>query len=767
MPEGAPATRPPPGALAYERAHTPSPDELQRRLARGDSVLLQAAVFDPLTEPTPEFARGPGVRGDEGVFLVQFRESLPPAVRQELERAGIRFVDYVPSHTYLVRAPRSAFAVLKAHPLVRWLDAFRGGYKVATILRSNDWAQEMYLSIRLLPGENPIDLLDRLRTIDPAVRLSAVQGEIAAGATLRILLSGRRLHPLVERAAEDPAVWSIEPWFLPQIANDQSIWVIQSYDTVNRTNYALSATLWNHGITGTGQIVGVADTGLDDDMCFFRYSGSSSAVAPAQSPALPDTGTIDLTRKVVAYYVLPGATAYDGNTYCSSGGYFEDYHGTHTTGTVAGDNFATLSSPISGGHDFGDGMAPNAKLVFQDLSSEITGCLEGSSNDLRLIGKQAYDAGARIHSDSWGSMSSGAYTARSQAIDEFAYDREDILLAFAVGNLFNPGTITSPATAKDVLGIGATSSGASGANTISSIQSRGPTTDGRIKPDLVAPGESIASASGDSSHTSNNCGTKFFTGTSMATPTVAGGAALLRQYFTDGFYPSGTKTDADALGPSAALLKAALINGAVDIAYTTQATMLNGLSPNNEQGFGRVHLDNVAYFSTPAPDARRTRAWDKWNAQGLETGQTDDYALQVAAGQPLKVALAWTDPEASLLAATTLVNNLDLEVIDPSGTLYRGNSFSGGQSLANGTADIRNTVEVVFQTSPVAGTWTVRVRGASVPGTPARSGSTCQGYGLVAAYATCAVNLVPPATPMATANASMGVDLSWQAVARS
>ncbi len=760
--EGAAATRPPQRAIDDARAGTLPPYELERRLLRGGSVLLRAAIFDPVAEPMPEFARGRKATGGEGAFLIQFRDDLTSSVRQELEGAGVAFVDYVPSRTYLVRASPAAFAVLQNHPRVRWLDAFRGGYKVAPVLRSDAWTQDVYLNLRLLPGVSPMDLLDRLRRNETTVRLSAVQGEIADGATLRVLVPAGHLHPFVERAAEDGAVWTIEPWFLPRIDNDNSVWTIQSYDTTNRTNYALSATLWNHGITGTGQLVAIADSGLDDDMCYFRNSGSSAEIAQAQTPALPGTGTIDLTKKVAAYYVLPQATAYDGNALCN--GRPESYHGTHVTGSVLGDNYVTLSSPTSGGHDTGDGMAPNAQVIFQDAASEVTGCLSGLGNDFHLIWQQAYDAGARVHSNSWGADAQGEYTGDSRLIDEIMYDREDMLVLFANGNGTYFGTVLSPATAKNCLAVGATSNGAVGANTIAAFSSKGPTADGRIKPDVVAPGESIVSAAGDASHASDNCGAKLLSGTSMATPTVAGGATLLRQYFTDGFYPSGAKTAADTLNPSAALLKAAVVNGAVDVAYTTQATMLNGLNPWYDQGFGRIQLDNVAFFSTPSRDARRTRLWDKWKAAGLVTGEADEYALQVAAGQPLKVALAWTDPEASGLAATTLVNNLDLEVVSPSGSTYRGNVFAGGQSVVGGSGDLRNTVEVVFLTAPIAGTWNLRVRGTSIPGTPAQSTSTRQGYAMVATYADCAVSLAAPSGPVATDNGSTGVDLAWSAV---
>src|SRR5439155_19471203 len=105
---------------------------------------------------------------------VQFHRDLTAADRQALEAAGVRFLDYVPSRAYIVQVPVRDFAGLQAHPLVRWLDAFRGGYKLAPILKSSAWTEAVHLDVRLLPGENPIDLMDRLRGIDAAIRLVGI-----------------------------------------------------------------------------------------------------------------------------------------------------------------------------------------------------------------------------------------------------------------------------------------------------------------------------------------------------------------------------------------------------------------------------------------------------------------------------------------------------------------------------------------------------------------------------------------------------------------
>jgi hypothetical protein len=747
----------------------PAQAEIDARLQEGTSILLRNGLFDPLTEREPKLQglmAMPEKTSD--YLLVQFWDDPSSEAKAALERSGVRFLDYIPTHAYVVRAGGEALKTLEASPLFRWQGIYRADYKIDPMLMQKGWTTGVLLDVRLFAGENAMTLLAALQAIDSQVAFASLQGEMATGSILRVFVPEGHIHPFVDAAAQEPAIQWIAPWFLPHVMNDNSVWVIQNYDTTNKTTYSLSATMWNHCITGTGQTPGISDTGCDDDMCFFRYSSSASAVTNSQAPTLPGTGTIDNTKKVIAYYVIPGATAYDGNTTCAASGSGEWEHGTHTSCTIVGDNYATLSTSCAGGHDNGDGMAPNAKLIFQDVGSETTGCLDGLSTDNYSIYQQAYNAGARIHSNSWGGDTAGAYTSDCQTVDKFIYNHEDFQFFFANGNAGSGAmTVGSPATAKDCVSIGATSNGSSGANSIASFSSRGPTADGRTKPDVCAPGQTVNSASGDASHTSNNCGTKTGDGTSMATPTAAGGATLMRQYFTDGFYPTGAKTAADAVSPSAALLKAAMINGAVQYSLTTQATMMNSLTPDNNQGFGRVCLDTACFFSTPSRDSRRLRVWDRPNAAGLTTGQQEEFSLQVASGtgKQLKVTLAWTDPESSTTAAVNLVNNLDLEVVAPDGaTTYKGNVFSGGQSVTGGTADAKNNVEEVFLTAPTAGTWTLRVKGTSVPGTPAEDYSDRQGFALVATYGDCTNSLAAPASLTATDNTSTGIDLSWPAV---
>jgi hypothetical protein len=190
---------------------------------------------------------------------------------------------------------------------------------------------------------------------------------------------------------------------------------------------------------------------------------------------------------------------------------------------------------------------------------------------------------------------------------------------------------------------------------------------------------------------------------------------LARQYFTEGFYPTGAATPANAFVPSGALLKAVLINSAVDMtSFPDYFTVY--------EGWGRIKMDDALFF---VGDARRLIVADIRNASGLNTGEAHTYYITCRnAGQPLKFTLVWTDVPATLGASYTPVNNLDLVVTDPFGTAYHGNVFSGTESAAGGTADAVNNAEGVLRNAPLTGTWRIDVLGTAV-------NQDVQGYALV------------------------------------
>jgi hypothetical protein len=267
-------------------------------------------------------------------------------------------------------------------------------------------------------------------------------------------------------------------------------------------------------------------------------------------------------------------------------------------------------------------------------------------------------------------------------------------------------TLSAPGCAKNTLQVGGTRTSRRPEDDVIALYSLvGPTRDGRIKPDIVGPAQVLAGDS-DGNSTTHNCDMTSQSGTSWASPTIAGAAALVRQYYTDGYYPSGAPNASDRFTPSAALLKATIIAAARPVPYigTTDGGYTNApAAPNNTQGFGFPVLGDVLYFPG---NAARLRVSDA--AGGLAQGETASTTLAVHAGTPLKVVLVWTDPPGVVRGTTDstpeLVNDLDLRVVDAS-----GNTIFGNDALHAGQPDRLNNVEVVSIANPSADNYTVSV----------------------------------------------------------
>jgi hypothetical protein len=167
--------------------------------------------------------------------------------------------------------------------------------------------------------------------------------------------------------------------------------------------------------------------------------------------------------------------------------------------------------------------------------------------------------------------------------------------------------------------------------------------------------------------------------------------------------------DAPAYSYPGALIRATIMNGGVDM------TGMAGY-PGTREGWGRLLLENSLWFEG---DSRRLLSFDLRNASGLTTGQTKDYQFQVASSsQQLKITMTFTDwPAAvSASAANIRVNDMDIEVLAPGGTLYRGNVIDTNQGLstAGGSPDAINTTEMVILNAPEVGVWTIRLRATAV-----------------------------------------------------
>jgi hypothetical protein len=640
-------------------------------------LFMRVGEFDPVAERAPlppEFAGLPAraTSGAKRYFLVQFEAMPTEADVDQWKADGWEFLDYIPNNAWIMRAAGRDLAGVQRAAGVRWADEYRAGYKLD---------ERVLESYRARTAET-VDVL--VHTWPGENRKAIAEAVVGLGGSIAAApryIGYPRFHVTtpVDRLPELAAmeeVRFIEPRPDITLRNDSATGVAQSNNPANRS-------IWARGITGTGQVIGHADGPVAMASCYVNDTADNT---PGPSH-----------RKVLRYAGPTGS-----NT-----------HGTHTIATSAG--FNSNGSLPNAGHAY------NAKMAHINYAI-VTGWNNASSNLEEELVNQ-HSVGAYVHTNSWGEDGRTNYTSFCVEIDSYSWNNPDGLVLFAATN---QSVLYTPENSKNVLACG-NAQRAPNQNNHSS-GGVGPTADGRRKPEVYLPGTSTVSAS------TAACGTTSLTGTSMATPAVAGSALLVREYLMRGFYPSGTEVAADGFTPSGALLKALMVNSTEDM------TGVSGY-PSNLEGWGRVKLDNILFFDG---EARRLWLEDRRaaNGDGLAAGESAEFSVGVTdSAEPLKVTLAWMDPPVALNTTVAPVNNLNLEVVSPGGTTYRGNFFTGGNSAPGGTADNINNVEVVQIPSPEVGPWTIRVTAPTVVPTFGEQGFAVVANGALGASARGAVRL--------------------------
>lgn len=803
-------------------------------------LLLRAGAFDPLSR-APETTELPAkiaqlaarAESERGYFIVQYQSAITPSQTAELRAAGHEIVGYIAHNAYIVRTTAAGANRLattqnsgrNAGNALRWVGAYGPALKVdpelshlaseitaSRSLSSSTAASDLhFVSFVTFHGENA----ERLRATLGSLGIDAINQTLS----LEERSDGRCWGVQAVRRADLPALVSalagiegiewIEERTPRRPHNDNLVRIIQ-------TGVAGADTpLYRHGLTGMGQIYATADTGLDSDHSQFRLSGNATAqtLSFATSTAALSNGLLPARvtnqgNKVLTYYLL-GASGFIDRTENPHGGRTLDpdrrsgtrflnavayddagagYHGTLTTSVAVGRNFGANGSGALPGiptRSRGDGIAPDASIVFQDVGHP-DGSLPGVDFvSQMLIHLQAYSTGARVHNNSYGPELPVAYDQDAADIDEAMWRLRDYTIFFSAGN-DSPGRFQVTSVAKNNIVVGATEGPTSlgRLEDVASYSNHGPTFDGRLKPDIVAPGSVIgatedeeddndssygnatsatakdAAVNPDDPNNSSTIAESAASGTSFASAAAAGAALLVRQYFTDGFYPGGARNSGSAFTPSNALVKAVLLNSGRNLTGRFTArnfpASASGSLPNAAQGWGRIALDDALYF---AGDRRELRILaDIYNGAtaadasrpapqpAITTGVMHTYQLtSVSNVEPLRITLAWSDPRAAVSSAIALVNDLDLEVTDPEGRVWRGNAnFQNGWSQPADGADYDrlNPVEAVYIERPSPGTYTVRIIGANVPGNgqmmiTAEPGnqqidSNRQGYALIA-----------------------------------
>lgn len=458
--------------------------------------------------------------------------------------------------------------------------------------------------------------------------------------------------------------------------------------TALRLSLGLPASLpaaW--GLDGAGEVIAIADTGLD--------SGDPSAgMHPDFSGRLRALLALPTNPSWAAFAATQGDDAADR----ASG------HGTHVAGLAAGSGAAS--------HGEHSGLAPASELVFLALEQkiEVTAAhagslpsgyyLAGRPIDLRDLYRQAASYGAKLHNISWGDAAQGAYTDDSFETDLFLNEDPAAIIVCAAGNdgvdrdgnrHIDTGSLYSPASAKNAIAVGATEGPLSGcgsratwgqldtgakrwpvladrndpvsgeADRIAPFSSCGPTRDGRLKPDLCAPGTNlVATRSRRTPYQGWGLADPmpfymYDGGTSTAAPLVTGALALIRQAW---------RRERRLL--SGAALKALLLLAAQPVRGRGTGNALPA-----ECGFGRLDIGRAlppAFAATPGWQVTVRDA----ASQRLETGQQRASVLRLAGNCRLRAVLCWYDP-----AGERLINDLALSLLGPDGQLIATGGVPG------------------------------------------------------------------------------------------
>ena len=624
--------------------------------------------FDPLTDPLP---LGPENLYDSfalhrtGLAIIQSDSVDLTGLMELLDLHKIPIVDHIPDSALIVRLPvdeiSNSKGLLDKSEYVRWVGELPIAWRVSQDLVSLSGRGGIIVDLDLTPASDiGSDELLKLEADLKNLSENTISRNICDAFLCQVKGIDASWIPVL---AMDGRILSINPSSVITIHNDNAYQLISGN---------LASDLSNITLNGSGEILAISDTGLDDDH-----------------------GDFDGRIRAIYDQYGPDNSHQDRN----SG------HGTHVTSTLLGDG---------SGASFTQGMVPAASFHFYQLEADSSGILARWGSLYEMF-THSYQQSARIQTNSWGNVNLvGEYSSDSRSADSYLVSQPSFLVLFSAGDLGENGyqSITPPGTAKNVLTIGSSTTGSYGsqeAGSVSSNSSKGTTLDGRIKPDLVAPGVMICSAQANealfvegescSSATHSDTGNPLYmtlNGSSMSTAVAAGAATMVRQHLRE---------TASIAEPRSDLIRALLINGADDLGAPD--------IPNSMEGWGQVNVSNSIFPTSTGNDL--DLLYD--NSRELKPGHSFIYTIESDSNSRFDVTLVWNDREGSAVAnqsAPKLVNDLDLIVTSPSGETYYGNNFMNGFSFGSGgssgaVADNLNNVERVRLDLPLVGTWSIEI----------------------------------------------------------
>lgn len=566
----------------------------------------------------------------EGYYyrFLQFNSVPVKEQRDAMRKSGLVIMDYIPKNTFMTAIP------------ARYDRAKLAAFGVRAVIKQE---QDQKISRNIIGGFQDWAVKEK-GTVDLNVQYQAnvsLPSALAAISRHGTVLGHNAQNRIITVRVSDFAWTALaaEPWifYINTIAAPS-----EKEDTkgrsLHRSNVINSDYATGRHYDGSGVTVAIADDGF---------------VGPH----------IDFTGRITNFATGSGST-----------------HGDMTSGICVG--AGNLNPTIRG-------MASGADLYTFDIGNypQVVDAVANYNNYGIVIASTSYSQGCN------------EYTADTQFGDQLLYDNPQIQFVFSGGNNGSGncnygagggwGNITGGyKQGKNVVACG----NLDALEVLDPSSSRGPSADGRIKPDICANGR-------DQMSTDENNTYQVGGGTSAASPGIAGIFAQLYQSYKELNAVSN---------PPAALIKACMLNTAEDIGNP---------GPDFTYGWGRVN----------ALRALRTLEENRYLTDSITQGGTNTHSITVPAGtSEIRVMVYWSDVGGSPAAAPALVNNLNMTLTDPSSVAWNPWILDPTPLVASLSApavrgvDSLNNMEQVTLNSPVAGTYTVTINGYAIPSTGQR-----------------------------------------------
>jgi len=716
------------------------------RLEHRNEISVKGYHFDTnrgLPELDPELKIEDYGSGTEGLYVVDMIGPVNPEWRAELLEKGVGIVNYQPNYAYeVVMTPEQAEYVEDLF-FVDWVGVYQPEFKLHSRL-DEALDEDMSVNVRLRPGFEPSSLMQLESRVD------VIGAENLRENGYRLVVDAEDMDELEDIAMMED-IYFISPYVEPELHAEMDIQLIgggmwfmdDEYPTNEdldpepregdpqepyRLHGEYGAYINQLGYTGEGLTITTADTGIG-------------------TGEVGDSGVSDFTGRVIGGYGFGPDPDYWGDGH---------YHGTACTGLVAGDTHggtgATWDEFEDGEMEYymGQGLAYDSEIFATKIFDDGGGFLPDEYYP--IVEEPAQRSDAYIHSNSWGAGTMGSYSDTDEVYDQTVRDADrdveenrPMTITVSAGNDGGRGDYDqetgSPGNAKNVITVGGNQPynpglGYENPENMYDASSRGWTEDNRIKPDIIAPSESVISQNTPQDEPDTYISAS---GTSFGNPLAAGAATIVVDWYQQNYGET----------PSPALVKAILINTANELDPEIGDT--RGHIPNRDEGWGVPDISKLEY---PTDDPLGFEFVDQETL--LETGDVEEYTVSVGdEDEPLKVTLTWTDKNAlegdSEGGTPTLKNNLDLEVETPGGEVIRGNAFDQtGDGVSDdgftypeaevmadfdynddGWDEVNNVQNVFIHPDELeSGSYTVRVMGTNVPEDANDDGEANQDFAL-------------------------------------